>query len=576
MKRYVLNGEWNLKAIAPNGNEINLCATVPGSALNDIVKGADIFLRDNAENFQMYEDYDWVYKKTFNADEDIKKAELVFEKLDTYCDVYLNDVHLGYCDNAYIRHSFIVENIQKGENTIEIYFYSPLNIVRGKKHRHAAFASYERLYTRRPQCTYGWDWTMRFVTCGISGDAYFQIPESGMKIKTAYIYTKNADEESAEIGIDVYTEDFLNGEILCYEIYDSKGELVRKKSKYCEEEFVRLDLNLKNPELWYPLGYGKQNLYRLVIKSRDKELYSAEFGIRTVKILEIPDEAGSENYDKCINLKKSEFALRYDENTEFSSFILMVNGIKIMCKGANWVPCEPFARGNTDKKVTKLLELAKDAGVNMIRVWGGGDFETEHFYDECSRLGIMVTQDFLMACGQYPEDEQWFLKQLRKEAEYIAEKIRNKPCLMWWTGDNENAIIGCDTDKKYNGRASAYKGIAPVLYRLDPYRRFLPSSPYGGAKYASNTVGTTHNTQFLGNMFEYIEESDTKDYKEFFKLFSARFIAEEPCLGAVCEQSLKKFMTDEDIYGNSMEMWRYHTKTNPALKLSLQQRIFLK
>lgn len=326
---------------------------------------------------------------------------------------------------------------------------------------------------------------------------------------------------------------------------------------------------MENPRLWYPNGYGEAELYSLEIKCNDRLLYHTKFGIRTIKIMELSDKEGSTSYHKCIELKKTPFSQYYDKNDEFSGFVLKVNGEKIMCKGANWVPCEPFANGNTDKKVTALLELAKEAGVNMIRVWGGGDIETEHFYDECSRLGIMVTQDFLMACGQYPEDEQWFLNQLTKEAEYAVNLIRNKACLMWWSGDNENAVLGCDTDINYMGRASAYKAIAPVIYKKDYSRRFLPSSPYGGKNYASNTKGTTHNTQFLGEFFPYMLKEDVSDYKDYLKLYNARFIAEEPVLGAVSEACLKKIMTEDDIYGEDLSMWLYHTKSNPAIDTEL-------
>lgn len=571
MAKLTLNGRWKVTGSLPDAQEVHLDGTVPGSALNDVLCAGienmtDVFWRDNAEKVQKYENYDWIYTKTFEIEEEIEKAELVFEKLDTYCDIYLNQKHLGYCDNSFVRHSFAVDNIPKGENILEIYFHSPVCAVRGRKLRKGAFTTVDRLYTRRPQCTYGWDWAMRFVTCGISGDAYIKVPEPGIKVKSAYVYTKNIDEHSASIGLDITTENFEQGCILTYEIFDPEGNLVRTVSRYSEEAFTRIDLDIVSPALWYPIGYGKQEQYHLVIKAHGKEIYKTNFGIRTVKILEAPDEAGSEYHKKCLYIKNARSRSDYDENTEFAGFVLMVNGIKIMCKGANWVPCEPFSKGNTDKKITETLELAANAGVNMLRVWGGGDFETEHFYDECSRLGIMVTQDFLMACGNYPEDEKWFLKQLQRESIYIVERLRNKPCLMWWTGDNENATRGCDIDKCFVGRNAAYKGIAPLVYELDPYRRFFPSSPYGGQKYASSTVGTTHNTVFLGDIFRFIEETDVKDYKAFFNTLSARFISEEPCLGAVSEESLRRIMTEQEILDDKMDMWRYHTKTNPCLE----------
>ena len=579
MKKIDLNGKWQLKGTAPTGEEFEITASVPGSALSAVInseieKNLDVFYRDNADKIEKYENYSWIYSKSFEIDDTDKKWMLKFDKLDTYCDIYVNDKHLASCDNGYISYKFdISKHVVKGENTICIYFYSPLFKTTGSKVRPCAFADYRRLYARRPQCTYGWDWTMRFVTCGI-GNVCIEEIEDGIKIKSAYIFTKSIDEDSAEMIIDIDFEDYACGGIVDVKITDPDGNTVKKYSRYNEEPFMRINLEIEEPKLWYPNGYGEQNIYNMQIKSGDRILYTAPFGIRTVKIMELVDKEGTESYNKCVELKKTPFSEHYDKNEEFSGFILKINGVKILCKGANWVPCEPFARGNTDKKITKLLELAKDAGVNMIRVWGGGDIETEHFYNECSRLGIMVTQDFLMACGQYPEDEQWFLDQLKCEAEYAVDLLRNKACLVWWSGDNENAIRGCDTDTNYTGRASAYKAIAPVIYKKDYNRRFLASSPYGGSFYASNTKGTTHNTQFLGWFFPYMLQDDVSDYKDYIKLYNARFIAEEPVLGAGSEKCLRNFMTKDDIYGDDFSMWKYHTKSNPALKTELFEYMY--
>lgn len=574
MLKIDLNGEWKLQSLSPDKQKAEFSATVPGSALNEMTKAdenkeySDIFYRDNANHYLKYERYSWIYSKTFELPQTDEVATLVFERLDTYCDVYLNDVHIACCDNGNISYSFDVSNVVKsGENTIKVYFCSPITMTDGKKEREAAF-TWERLYTRRTQCTYGWDWTMRFVTCGM-GNVSLYSDRNRMKAESVYVYTCDTDEESATVGIDIDVKNCSLGGYIDIEIYDENDNVVYSAKKYCEEDFVRMYADIPNPKLWYPAGYGEQYLYTVKIYVDGELDYTTPFGIRSVKIMQIRDEEGSENYNKCKELKKTAFSAEYDQNEEFSGFILKVNGIKIMCKGANWVPCEPFGTGSADEKVSRILKTAADAGVNMIRVWGGGAFETSHFYDECSRLGILVTQDFLMACGTYPEDENRFIEQLKKEAEYAVLHLRNKACLVWWSGDNENAVIGCDTDKNYKGRTAAYKAIAPVLYKKDFARRFLPSSPFGGNKYASNTVGTTHNTQFLGGyFFDYMEKEDLSDYKDEFKKYNARFIAEETCFGAIGKSSLEKFMTKEEIFSGD-DMWIYHTQSNPALKREL-------
>lgn len=578
INRVNINGDWDVKSLPEAGQkEINFKAKVPGCVIegliNENIIDRDVFWRDNAKAVKDYEKYNWLYSKHFELKDVTSGASITFERLDTYCDIFLNGKHLAKCENGFISHTFSVDGFLKnGTNLIEIYFYSPVNKVLGMQKLPGAFTT-ERLHTRRMQCTYGWDWVARFVTCGIGGDVYLTFNDGkDISVESAYVYTKNIDEDSAGVGADVFLNDCKNGEILDFVIFAPDGKVAAKRVRYCAENHVRLSFDVPNALLWYPNGYGEQPLYEFAITSdkTQKELYRLKFGIRSVKILEIPDEPESDNYKKCLLLKKTDFSAEYDKNTEFSGFILKINGIKIMCKGADWVPCQPFTMPGNAEKITEVLELAASAGVNMLRVWGGGQFESDHFYSECSRLGITVTQDFFMACGRYPEDNAEFLSQLRKEAEHAVKKLRNHTCLVWWSGDNENAVNGCDTDEDYPGRSSAFKAIAPVLYKEDPYRDFLPSSPYGGKNYASNTVGTTHNSQYLGYFFDHISsENDLSDYKDYFKKYNARFIAEEPTIGAVSSISLKKMMSDEDIYSSDDEMWKYHMQTNPGLKKHL-------
>ncbi len=583
IKKISLNGKWSVCSI-PNeimqnrlGTEfeqLEFNGNVPGSTLNDLINSGtvtnDIFWRDNAEKIQKYENYNWKYTKQFTIDAlPAHGAELVFERLDTYCDIHINGEHLAFCDNGYIEHRFdITGKLILGENTLEVDFYSPINYTLDKPTLSAAFTK-ERLYNRRIQCTYGWDWTMRFVTTGIYGDCYIALPDGKIRIKDSYIYTKNIDNDSASVGFDFDLSDDSADGILKFDIISPLGETVRSYNRYCREKFFRFTLDIPDPELWYPSGYGDQPIYTLSVKHEDKEIYTENFGIRIIKVLRLPDKEGSKNYARALELKETDFSKHYDKNEEFSGCILKVNGIKIMCKGANWVPCSPFETEGMEEKITKILTLSKSAGMNIVRVWGGGYIEKKHFYNECSRLGLLVLQDFFMACGAYPEKEEWFIRHLSREAEYTVKYLRNQPCLAWWHGDNENAVGGCDTDTDHRGRDSAYSGLAPSVWKYDPYREFFPSSPYGGKTNASNTAGTTHNTQFLSFTFDYMDRDDLSDYKEYFGEQNARFISEEPTFGASSLTALRKMMTDEDIFGDDITMWKYHTQSNPDLKKHL-------
>lgn len=571
MKIISLCGAWCAVCHTPSGETLAMTGSVPGSAIADHIRAGhlpqDIFYRDNAEAVRRYECCDYTYRRSVTLDALAEVAVLSFERLDTYADVLVNGQTVYHSENGNIRHDIPLAAgiLRVGENTVEVRLASPIRAVAGRPAREGAFTT-ERLYTRRTQCTYGWDWVGRFVTVGI-GDCTLTLSERCEAVcEHVYITTPCIDPDSATVRIDTTLREGYRPQCLTHTVLSPEGEAVASHRRFCRENFLRTELDVPAARLWYPRGYGEQPLYTLVLTdAHGRELHRECFGIRTVKIQQLPDAENSAARATCRQIKNP----YYDKNDTSSSFLIKINGTPIFCKGANWVPCVPFADGDVSERQSALLRTCAEGGVNMLRVWGGGAFESAHFYSECSRLGILVTQDFLMACGAYPEDEDWFIAELRREALYAARLLRNQPCLIYWSGDNENAVDGCDTDENYKGRRSAYDGIAPILYREDPSRRFLPSSPYGGDRYASNTVGTTHNTQYLGDMlFPYMEKGDASDYKEEFKKYRARFIAEEPQLGAIPLASLRRFLTDADIFEND-EMLLYHTKGNPALSKEL-------
>jgi len=562
-----LNGVWQGKCFTEDGR-MDFCfeGKVPGCVHSDLcgsVLPKDLYYRDNAELCEWVENRDFSYERSFTLSSIPHAAKLVFEGLDVYADIDLNGKRIGSVDNMFISHSFDVQKIlREGENRLKVYFHSPIKAVRDLPLCRGAFTQ-ERMRTRRIQCTYGWDWVARFVTCGIWRDVYLDCRE-GFGVKDAYIYTDHIGEKYASIVVETEFCGFEQGGHAEFEIWSPCGERVYFHRFFVQEPSLKTYIDLQDPMLWYPAGYGEQPIYTLCVCGKQYP-----FGIRTAKILELSDDVGSEYYSKCLEIKESVSGKKYDANEEFAGFQLLVNDVPIFCQGANWVPSEPFVSEESDEKITTLLTLAKQAGLNMLRVWGGGIFEKQHFYVECDRLGILLTQDFLMACGCYPETEESFLEQIRKEAEFAARKLRNHPSLVWWSGDNENAVKGFDDSEDYCGRTVIYKAIYPVLNRLDPHRRFFLSSPYGGTPYASKTKGTTHNTSFLGcSIFPYILKEDMQDYKEHFGQYLARFIAEEPTLGAISLPSLKRFMTEEDIFEKD-EMWDYHTKGSPDLSFSM-------
>jgi len=559
MQKISLNGNWKGICFTEEGNtDFAFNGTVPGCVHTDLIAeniiDYDIFYRDNADKCKWIENRDFEYSKTFEVDSIPQKAELVFEGLDTYTNIFLNGKLLAQTDDMFIEHRFDVTDILcKGQNNIKVYFRSPIKEVEGKRALPGAFTT-ERLHSRRIQCTYGWDWVARFVTAGIFKDAYIEIGDE-FAVENAYIYTVSIEGDAPQICFEAEFKNFENGEHITVEVISPEGEIVNSHKYFVKEKELKDHINVVGGRLWYPAGYGEQPIYTLKIHNRE-----FKFGIRTAVIHQVRDAIGGKYYNKALSIKETPLGQMVDKNQEFSGFELRVNGVPVFCKGANWVPSEPFPSAEDNEKMTEILTLAKEANLNMLRVWGGGIFERQHFYNECDRLGIMTTQDFLMACGQYPEYDDYFINQLKKETEHAAKKLRNHPSLMWWSGDNENAVRGYDDKEEYDGRTAIHSGIAPILMRFDPQRRLMPSSPCGGIEYQSMTVGTTHHTNFLGNtLYPYINKQDMTDYKEFFEMFTSRFVSEEPTLGAISIPSLRRFMTDDDIF-NSDDMWLFHTK----------------
>lgn len=576
----LLNGKWTGSGLDENNHLIEFEAMVPGCVHTDLISNgiiSDIYYRDRSLGVQWIEDRDFSFSRTFDVKMPEENSWLEFDGLDTYSEIYLNGDKIGETDNMHIPYAFPVDGILRaGENLLEVRFRSPVREVEGRPARAAAFTA-ERLYTRRIQCSYSWDWVDRFVTMGIFKDVRL-VSHRKNEVDHFYIYTRSINAQAAQMKLEISFRDVVpETDWAVIEICAPDGEVIfRKKRKilgsrtgnYLMTEFI----DIRDPQLWYPHGYGEQPLYRLRVKTVQDDAEEIrisckeqQFGIRDLVILQLPDLPGSPEAELCKKLQQKSYVKEVDYNEDTAGFIVVVNGIRIMCKGANWVPCEPFPSAETPEKIRTLLHLGVEGGFNMLRVWGGGIFEQDAFYEECDRLGILVTQDFLMACGTYPEEEEWFIEALKKETKAAALRLRNHPCLAWWSGDNENAVHGSENRTGFDGYLAATYGIEPVLKQYDPQRYFLPSSPYGGDEYCSTTRGTTHNTYYLGPIFEYLRNSDFSDYRSFFSEFFARFSAEQAAFGLPFVSTLRKFMTEEDIFGEDTSISEFHMKNNPAL-----------
>lgn len=573
MSRFIdLCGTWHLTCNDSPIGKIDLEGRVPGCVHTDLIENKvieNIFYRDNSKKIQWIENCDFTYTKKFTVDSLSDNAYLEFDGLDTYADIYLNGTKLGEVDDMFIPHEFCADGVLlEGENTLEIRFFSPIKRVEGLPLYAGAFTR-ERMNTRRVQCTYSWDWVDRFVTMGIYRPARLAFREKN-EIDNVYVYTHDVNPYSAQVKIEIELRDFADcGDVVHIEIRDPDGNVVLSKDRVAFQKKIYDTVDIANARLWYPVGYGEQPLYTVTVTSPTSKKVE-KIGIRKVTILQIEDPEGSEYKNLSLELQKLPHLAEFDKNTSPAGFIILVNNIKIMCKGGDWVPCDPFPSEESPEKITRLLEMSVAGGVNMIRIWGGGIFERDEFYTECDRLGILVSQDFLMACGTYPEHEEWFIKALNRETRAAALRLRNRACLVYWCGDNENAVYGTENTNNFPGYRSATFGAEPILRELDPHRCFLASSPYGGELYGSGTRGTSHVTSYLGDIFPYIENTDMKNYRNYFDRMLTRFCCEYPAFGMSFASSLEKYMTNEDVFGDDkMEMLEFHTKNNPYLGTTL-------
>ena len=367
---------------------------VPNSIHADLLNNKlidDPFYRDNESKLQWIDTLDWNYKKEFSVDGELLEkqvVEIIFKGLDTYADVYLNDNLILQADNMFCEWKISCKQILRpGKNELKIIFHSASKKSKRlyEKHPYKKLPGEERIMVRKAQYHFGWDFAPRFVTCGIWKDIEL-VGWDYSKIENIFFRTDSINNNIAylsgkieiisvgnteyriSIADKIARKNFVNETI---EIKDGKNEI--------PFQFI-----IKNPKLWWCNGSGEQLFYSFLLVLADgrgnSQSSERKFGIRTVEVIQKPDSAGT-------------------------SFYFKLNDIPVFMKGANYIPQDVFLNRVTDEKYDSLLKAVKDANMNMLRVWGGGIYEKEKFYDLCDQYGILVWQDFMFACGMYPFDE---------------------------------------------------------------------------------------------------------------------------------------------------------------------------
>ncbi|MGB2959051.1 MAG: sugar-binding domain-containing protein [Bacteroidota bacterium] len=522
MQRTDLNGVWHFKALTRRTGDHALRrwmkASVPGTVHTDLLangKISDPFYRMQERDVQWVEEEDWVYRRDFRMSREMlreKWIELVAEGLDTIATVRVNGRLVGKSENMFVEHRFdIRKHLRAGKNRIQIQFDSPARHAKELERRHGQVQvshSSERVYVRKAQYSFGWDWGPRLATSGIWRSIGIEA-FSGPRLVDPFVRILSADAQRATLECRAEIRGRAGGRGVQARIEvsgpDNMGSRVSGRRwsatflRRVKGQSFKVRFEIPHPSLWWPNGLGEQSLYaaRIVLESNGQVQDSQDvtFAVRTVKI-------------------------RQEKDAEGRSFVLEVNGTPVFCKGADWIPADTFLPRIPPGRYEKLLTMARDAHMNMIRVWGGGIYEQDIFYQQCDRLGLMVWQDFMFACAEYPELPA-FHRNVREEVEKVVKRLRNHPSIVLWCGNNECEWLFCMTNPaktpdQMRGARIFSKTIPALCASHDGTRPYWRSSPFGKGY---------PNEQTNGNHHQWDVWSGWKDFKEYENV-RARFVTE--------------------------------------------------
>ncbi|MGZ4048886.1 MAG: beta-mannosidase [Bacteroidia bacterium] len=458
-------------------------ATVPGTVHTDLYNNKlipDPFFGDNEKQLQWIENENWEYKTRFKiSKKELSQShiELQFDGLDTYAKVYVNDSLVLSADNMFRTWKADVKKyLHKGKNDLYVLFESAVK--KGKEEAKKlpyTLPGEEKIFTRKAQYQYGWDWAPRFVTCGIWKNVKLNFWKDA-RIMTIKNVQKSLTDSLAELEFICQIEsdvdknaylDITNGNTK-----DISGQITSKIKLKKGINLYTIYYNIKNPQRWWSNGLGFPFRYGFSISlsydSRFLDVKRTEIGLRTIELIQEKDSVGS-------------------------SFYFRLNGIPVFMKGANYVPPDNFLHRIKKEDYERIIKNAADANMNMLRVWGGGVYADDEFYEQCDEQGILVWQDFMFACAMYPADEH-FMENVADEVIDQVERLRNHPCLALWCGNNEvdEGWKNWDWQKQYHysekdstiidqNNTILFKDfIGDLVNEYDGTRSYWPSSPLIG------------------------------------------------------------------------------------------------
>jgi len=477
-----LNDKWQ---VTSENDSIQFITNIPNEVHSDLYKNRVMehpFFGDNEKRTQWVAKKDWVYEKEFDVDSSFllkENQELVFEGIDTYSEVSLNEKLILQTDNQFRQWKVDVKSILKtANNKLKIMVLSPFEI-ENQKAKEYGFQppSDSRIFTRKAAYVYGWDWGPRIITSGIWKRVKL-IGWNGPRLKDVFIIQDSLTERKAYLTAKFEINSTKPDEITLF-VYGNKQKLMTETGV----QSIDVKLEIDYPDLWWPNGLGDQKLYKI-----DCSLIHNDFGVQTIT--------------KKIGLRTIE--LLQEKDSYGKSFYFKVNDIPVFMKGANYIPQQILGNEIDSNKYERLLNDVVESNMNMLRVWGGGIYEHDIFYDLCDEKGILVWQDFMFANGMYPADSS-MLSNIQTEAEEQIKRLRNHPSVALFCGNNEiaEAWVNWGWKNKYSidqqtkmtdDYYKIFHQLLPELVEVNSSNiSYWPSSPqFGRGDKRSQFEGDSH------------------------------------------------------------------------------------
>ena len=544
MFKLELDGKWRFRKVGDAGWAD---ARVPGSVFNDLLEAGlieDPFYRENEYKAKEIASHDYEYIREFTADSDIaaqQRVVLVCEGLDTLADVYLNDAFVGHADNMHRIWEFDIKGmIRAGQNTIRIVFHSPIAYIEKKQAENPLWSSADTKegfpHIRKCHSMFGWDWGPHIPDSGIWRSIYI-LAGKNERLADVYVTQEHSD---GRVRLDVRARIECGMDCCC-----STGKLwlrallaapdgstaeYTKEVRSCEEHII---IDIDKPELWWPNGYGSQPLYGLSVELAEVPECGtqAAFDVRLSGGTESGCSPDSMDQDFSIldrrfyRIGLRTIKVRREKDQWGESFEFVVNGVPVFAMGANYIPEDSLLSRCSRERTEKLIQNCVRANFNMIRVWGGGHYPHDYFYDLCDQYGLLVWQDFMFACAVYELTDE-FAESIRKEAEDNIKRLRHHASLAIWCGNNEMEVAWVHwdfpkTEKHRRHYLTMFEQILPeAVAEHDPATFYWPSSPSCGGGFddpSSEDRGDVHYWDVWHGLKPFT------DYRKFYFRFVSEF-----------------------------------------------------